>query len=216
MRVAHSEDEWLIVPVPHVGKLIGIIDDLVEKRDHMNRMASRARPIIICPGSRIGHMALMIGRIKILAIPTAGEEDLGSDAVRTVDTRQRISLRWAAASIIETVEANGLSSEVTSEVPLVGIARDHTEARRKSMQLIVLRSRTLKIVDRHSTFQVIVVPSLRHTNEASILRMEVKLRRPVGAQVLLDGTGRALRVASLSVVHGEAEAIAAGYGVHVG
>jgi hypothetical protein len=60
--VTKGKDEWLLITIPHVPKLLGVPIDFDENRDNSHRVSCRARSIIVLLG-RIGHMGLVVRAI---------------------------------------------------------------------------------------------------------------------------------------------------------
>src|SRR6266498_5159204 len=45
--IAHRPNKWLFIHVPHIREIIDIPDDLVEKREQVNRMGRGAGTIVV-------------------------------------------------------------------------------------------------------------------------------------------------------------------------
>lgn len=82
--VTLSKYERLAASVPHVGETGSAVDNFVEYGDHVNRVRGWARAVIYGTARRIGHVRLVIGRVKVDTVPARWEEDLGAEAVRAV------------------------------------------------------------------------------------------------------------------------------------
>lgn len=78
--------EALVAGGEHVGAVapvvvaIGRNDHLVENRDRVDRVRRRAGATVVVVDG-VGHVRLVIGAVKVLAVPALREEDLDTDAV---------------------------------------------------------------------------------------------------------------------------------------
>lgn len=81
-RITHGKHKWLpaILGYPPV-KVDGGVDDLVEERDEMYGVGSRAWTIVVRVLSRVSHVGHVVGRVEVDTIPAGWEEDLSTNTV---------------------------------------------------------------------------------------------------------------------------------------
>lgn len=152
--VSVSEDE-LAVFANEGGR---VPDGLEEKTDKANRIIRRA--ITSHHLTWICNVRSVVWAVEVFSIPATGEHEFGSNSIGTIGVQ--VSLIWKemavqrafrSLGVVQAVHSNGglaketLGSHVTSpvrlgkirdriaEVTLVGIAREHLEARRESRDI---------------------------------------------------------------------------------
>lgn len=212
--VTLSKDERLAVSVPLVLEIVDAVEHLVEERDHVDGVGVGALAVVQRAAHRVSHVRLVVSRVKVHTIPARWEEDLSTKTVRAVCSRHARGLR-TRSGVIEAHEADGLGSKVISTVALERVTSDHAEALGESLEGVIVRSRTLEVVDGHATVDTVTITNLRNVLEGTVLVLVVKLWGPVVGKILLDRAGRADRGTSLGVVHFKSEAIASRNGVDV-
>lgn len=144
-------------------------------------------------------MRLVVGRVEILAIPAGREEDLSANTIRAASGRQVVRLGPWRTIVIEAGKVHSGASKVGSVIALEGIASDHTEALRESLEVHVGLG-TLEVVDKDTA---ILLDSL----ELSLLVFVVQDGSPVVGKVLRNSARSASRFASLGVVLGESKPV---------
>jgi hypothetical protein len=147
------------------------------------------------------------GRVQVLSVPAAGEEDLSTETVGAVDGGKTVGLGGGGTIVVEAVEADGLGLKVTSVVASEWVTRDHAEPSRESLQRVVVGTTTLKVVDGGTTEGSSAITGLGNSLEASILELEVELGSPVSREILADGARCAAGVAKGVIAGLETEAI---------
>ena len=139
-------------------------------------------------------MALVIGRIEVLAIPARRKDDSRSDAARTVLVGQFRSIFCVAGCEAFPVLQASMADACAIGLFGHGITRNHAEPRLEGRHLVVLR-RIRHVVHRHAT--VLLEPhvgELGHTLKRTILgRFEVQRGSPVVAEVFAVCARRASR-----------------------
>lgn len=212
--VTLSKDERLTATVPLVVEVASVVVDLVEDGDQMDGVSVRALAAVVATTNGVGHVGHVISRIKVDTIPARREEDLGAETIGTLLVGKTVSSAGAAA-VVEADKADSLGSKIVGVVTLEGVTSEHAETFGEGLELIVVGTATLKVVDSHATIDTGTVTGLVYVLERSILVLEVQSRGPVVGKILLDGARRAVRGTSIGVVHLEFEAIASGDGVNV-
>jgi hypothetical protein len=213
-RVTLSEDEGLSATVPHAAKVTDVVVDLVEDGNQVDRVSVGALAAVVATTDGVRHVRLVVSRIEVDTIPARGEEDLSAETIGAVLSRETIA-GAGTATVIEANEADSLRCEVASVVALEGVTGKHTEALGEGLELIVVGTTTLEIVDSHTAIDTSAVASLVNILKRTVLVLVVKRRGPVVGKILLDGTRRAIRRTSIGIVHRELEAITTGDGVNV-
>jgi hypothetical protein len=212
--ITHGKDKGLAISIPHVGKLVDVVQDLVEEGNHVNRVRGRARSVIGGTAAGVGHVRLVIGRVEVHTIPAGWEEDLGTETVGAVGGGHSPGL-GRGGWIIQADEAHSLGSEIIGLVTLERVTSKHAEALGEGLELVVVRAGALQVVDVHASVNTVSIAELRNVLERAVLELIVQLGGPVVGQVGLDWAGRALGRASLGIVHIEAESITTGDGMNV-
>jgi len=184
-RITLSEDERLGSSVPPIEAGSGV-DDFVEDGDHVNRVSCRARTVVVRVLGRVGHVGLVVGRVKVDTIPARGEENLGTQAIRADLVGKAAGVRRGAA-VVKADIADGLTSKVAATCTLEGITGEHAETLREGSEVVVLGTTSLQVVNGHTTENTLAVTSLRDIDERAVLGLVVKLGSPVVGHVLLDG-----------------------------
>lgn len=213
-RVTHSKDERLAAAIPLVAEVTGVVVNLKEDGDQVDRVAAGAAAAVVATANGVRHVRLVVSGIKVDTIPARREEDLGTETIGAVLGRKTIASA-GAASVVEADETNGLRCEVVSVVALEGVTSDHAEALGEGLELVVVGTTTLEIVDSHTAINTSTIAGLVDTLERSVLVLEVEERRPIVRKIRLDGARRAVRRTSIGVVHVKLKAITTGNGVSV-
>lgn len=143
-RVTLSKDKWLLSSVPPL-KLSSRVNDLVEERNHVDRVGSRAWTVVVGVHCGVSHVRCVIRRVEVYTIPARREEHLGAKTVRAGLVRQSIVVA-GGATVIEANETNGLAGKVVGVCALERISCNHTEALRESGEIIVVGATSLTIV----------------------------------------------------------------------
>lgn len=150
----------------------------------MNRMVGGTFSVVVCV-DWVGHMGLVIRHVKIFSIPARREEDLGSKAVRAIHAWEARGLRVSALLVVvKTIVADGLRCEIVARSSLEGIAGNHSKTFGESLQLIVVRTWPLQIVNQTST-------DLVNLLERAILMLIEQNWSPVVGEITMDGAGSA-------------------------
>lgn len=102
--VTVRQEERLLVVVPHVPEIIDREHNLVEERDEADRVSRRAFSAINTIG--VGHMRLVIGRIQVLSVPAAGEENLKTESIIAVLGGKLVGFRGSLVAV-EACKSNG-------------------------------------------------------------------------------------------------------------
>jgi hypothetical protein len=155
---------------------------------------------------------LVVGRIKVDTVPARGEEDLSTHTIGAVLGRETVG-GTGAATVIETNEADSLRGEVVGVVALEGVTSKHTETLGEGLELVVVGTRTLEIVDSHTAIDTSTIARLLDVLERSVLVLVVERRGPVVWEILLDGAWGAARRTSIGVIHVEGKAVTTRDGV---
>lgn len=184
-RVTVRQDKRLRVAVPLVREDTSVPDNLVEDGDEMHGVALGAGAVVEGAGFGIRDVGLVVLRVQVLAVPAAGEEDLGAETVGAVLSRELVGFGLWLGVIVETDVADGLGGEVVSEAPLEWVAGDHPEVLGKGLDFVLVWTAALAgllvgevINERILDIQVIhihaagvspLVPNLGNTDEATVL-----------------------------------------------
>jgi hypothetical protein len=143
--IAGAQNEWLLGIPPHVGKEVGLEDGFIEDGDQVNGVGRWAWTVVVRSGFRICDMRLVIGGVEVYTVPARWEENLRTKTVGAVVVRKSIGLWLGRAIVIQTVVADGLRGKGPSIVALEGVASQHAEAFRESMERIIVWTATLAI-----------------------------------------------------------------------
>jgi hypothetical protein len=198
-RITLSENERLGGTVPPIETSSGV-DDFVEDRDHVNGVGCRTRAVIVRVLGRVGHVRLVVGGVKVDAVPAGGEEDLGTQTVRADLVRKATGVR-RGTTVVEADIADSLASEVASGCALERVTGKHAETFREGSEVVVVGTTSLQVVNGHTTVDTLAITSLRDVNECAILGLVVKLGSPVVGHVLLDGARRACTSTGIGICH---------------
>jgi hypothetical protein len=164
---------------------LNLEDEFVKQGNEVDRVGSGT--ITTIDTSRWPcHVRSVIVRVEVDTIPTIGEVDLSSDTLRTVVVgEETVSLIPVGVSSVGTREletdiGDGLVAGRSIKVSSVGLTRKHSKTIGEGIDLLVLVSRSRKVVGIH------VVD--RDHGVGSIGRVVVvELRNPVVGLVLGDG-----------------------------
>lgn len=168
-------------------------DEFVEQRDEVNRVGSRA--ITSVDTSRWpGHVRSVIVRVEVDTVPTVWEVDLSSDTLRTVVVGEEtvslipVGVTPMGTRVFETDIGDGLVGRIASvKLSSVGLSRKHSKTIRESVDLLVLVSRSRKVVGVH------IVDGYHGVGLIGRL-VVVELRNPVVGLVLGNEGGRTTTV----------------------
>lgn len=184
-RIALSEDERLGGTVPPI-ETGSRVDDFVEDGNHVNRVSCRARTVVVRVLGRVGHVRLVVGRVKVDTIPARGEENLGTQAIRADLVGKAASVRRGTA-VVKADKADGLTGKVVATCTLERITSEHAETLGESGEVVVVGTTSLQVVNSHTTEDTLAITGLRDIDECAVLGLVVELGRPVVGHVLLDG-----------------------------
>jgi hypothetical protein len=198
-RITLSENERLGGAVPPIETGSGV-NDFEEDRDHVNRVGCRARTVVVRVLSRVGHVRLVVGGVKVDAVPAGGEEDLGTQTIRADLVGKAASVR-RSTTVVEADIADSLASEVGSGGTLERVTSDHAETFREGSEVVVVGTTSLQVVNGHTTVDTLAITSLRDINECAVLGLVVELGSPVVGHVLLDGARRAGTSTGIGICH---------------
>ena len=105
---------------------------------------------------RPGHVRSMIVRIEVDTIPTVWEVDLSSDTLRTLIVGEEavslipVGVSSMSTRVFKTDIADGLVGRIVAvKFSSVGLSRKHPKTIRESVDLLVLVSRSRKVVGVH-------------------------------------------------------------------
>lgn len=133
---------------PATIKFVDVKQDLVKNGNHSNGVAWRTFARIHPVG--VSHVALVVRRIDVSAVPARGEKYLHAKAVLAILVGKMGSLLVGVARV-----QTGIRSGTLFKGSLVGagkgIPSEHAEAFRKSVQLFIGAVSALKIVHQHTT-----------------------------------------------------------------
>jgi len=172
----------------------------------MDRVRGRASTIVVGTRFRERNVAAVRRRVQVDTIPAAREEDLSTNTIGAVVAWQTVGLSSGRTIVVEAGEADSVGLEVTSEVALEWVTRNHAEASRESNEGVVVGARALQVVDGRATERSASVTSLRHSLDTAVGELEVELGGPVSRKIGGDGARGTAGVAELVVVGVEAEA----------
>lgn len=147
-------------------------------------------------------MRLVISAIKILSIPAGREENLRSETVRTIDGGETACL-WVSGIlvVIETIVADGLGSKIVGRRSLERITSNHSETFGEGLQLVIVRTRSLQVIDEASTDLVDFL-------EGTILVLVVQGWSPVIGEITMNCARGTCRGLGIGVVHLKIETVA--------
>ena len=131
--ITERPDEGLSIsgPVGLVVEWLGVPDDLVEELRSGDRVGGWALAVgLEGAGLGVGHVAHVVGRIQVLAIPAGGELDDGHDALLArglgeVHGDDITGVLGGQAGVANTTEVRGLGLSVDGWV-----TNDHAETLR--------------------------------------------------------------------------------------
>lgn len=137
----------------------------------MNRVRVRAVSAVVVL-NRVGHVRLVVGRVKVLAVPARGEEDLSTHTVGAVMAEEVGALSPVGVVIVSTTVVytmcesrnwgSGWSKRVRTQADVansligmiggivcaaIGVTSDHAQARRERLDGLVLRTDALQVID---------------------------------------------------------------------
>jgi hypothetical protein len=163
-------------------------DEFVEQRDEVYRVGSGT--ITTVDTSRWPcHVRSVIVRIEIDTVPTVGEVDLSSDTLRTVVVGEErvplipVGVASVSTRVLETDIRDGLVGSVGAiKLPSARLTREHSKTVGESKDLLVLVSRSRKVVGVH------VVDGYHGVGSIGRI-VVVELRDPIVGLVLGDSGG---------------------------
>ncbi|KAB8360918.1 hypothetical protein FH972_024650 [Carpinus fangiana] len=180
------------------SELLGVPDGLEEDRGCASLKALRASATHDLVGVR--HMALVVGRINILAVPAGGEHELETNTVLAFSVKEVLlgkvvtaKGRLGCGAVVQAVETNSLLAESrlsdlkaspvrlgrlrlgASEVAAVVVTRNHLETLGKGLDVVAVK----KVVRKHTT-------GLADLLEIAVGVAEVEVGGPVGRLVLTN------------------------------
>ena len=80
--VTVGEDKRMLGAVPLIREEIGVVKNLVEDRDHVDREVIGAVTSVVL--GRVAYVRLVIRSVEISAVPTSRKEHLGAKAIGTI------------------------------------------------------------------------------------------------------------------------------------
>jgi len=89
------EDEWVLIAIPLILKAASVVENLVEEGDHVDWEIRRASASVVLPADRIRHVRFVVRRVDVSSVPACREEDLCTQATRTVEVWHLVCLRKA-------------------------------------------------------------------------------------------------------------------------
>ena len=96
-------------------------------------------------------MGLVIRRVQIDTIPASGEENLCTEAIRTIDVGEAIGFSGSGTVVIDARIVDGLGFDSSCKVTSERVASYHPEAFRKCVKLLSSRAIALPMTDQQDT-----------------------------------------------------------------